>query len=36
MAKSLAVFGQNEQFLEKYARIAHEDPEMRKIINGDQ
>lgn len=36
MAKSLATFGNNEKFLENYARIMHENPEMRKIINGDQ
>jgi len=36
MAKSLAVLGHNEQFLEKCARMLHEDPEMRKIINGDR
>jgi hypothetical protein len=36
MAKSLAIFGHNEQFLENYARILHEDSEMRRIINGDR
>ena len=36
MAKLLADVGHNEQFLEKYARIVHEDPKMRKIIYGDQ
>lgn len=35
IAKSLAVFGGNEQFLEKYARFMHEDKQLRKIIESD-